>query len=230
MQSTQGPNSSEVDTTAPGVPEVVAKSLNQAQQSPEAAANYEAVAEKRAVEEELLEEVKPAESAGQPAPTLSAALSGSAPRPTPETKPEVSEAETAYRVDQPGPEFRATEPTFTEQEQGTSEPTFGQAGLAAPATAPAVTPTTGEASRTMIQPQDIASSSTESPPRPIVTTGVNAGPTETNTPQKTTTPATSSASTPQSGHVATESPGSSTSKKDKRRSGFFGKLKEKLRR
>lgn len=227
-QSTQAVDSSDIETTAPGVPAVVAKSLNQAHQSPEAAANYEAVAEKRAVEQELLEEVKPAESAGQPAPTLSAALSASAPRPTGEPKPDVAETEYPYRVNQPAAEVRTVAPTLTGYEQGASEQRLGQEGLAAPATAPAVTPATREAASTTTQPQDILSSSKNTSSTPVVTTGVNAGTTETGTPQKTITPAASSASTPQSGHIGLESPGSS--KKEKRRSGFFGKLKDKLRR
>ncbi|KAI9787041.1 MAG: hypothetical protein M1816_007712 [Peltula sp. TS41687] len=228
--TTQGIDSSEVETTAPGVPEVVSKSLNQAHQSPEAAANYEAVAEKRAVEQELLAEVKPAETAGQPAPALSAALSDSAPTPTRDAKPELAETESPYRFNHPVADVRTAAPTFTGYEQETQEPTLRPDDLAARATTPAINPATREAASRTIQPQGIASSSKETPPTPMVTTGVNSGTTETHTPQRTTAPATSSASTPQSGHLALESPGSSTSKKEKRKSGFFGKLKEKFRR
>ncbi|KAI9670474.1 MAG: hypothetical protein M1817_004341, partial [Caeruleum heppii] len=68
------------DQKGTGVPAVVSQSIEQAHESPEAAANKEAVREKGVVERELLKEVKPEESAGQPAPTArSAALTDSAP-------------------------------------------------------------------------------------------------------------------------------------------------------
>ena len=59
--------------TATSVPGVVQESIGQAHQGPEAAANKEAVAEKRAMENELLKEVKPEQSSGQSAPTTNAA-------------------------------------------------------------------------------------------------------------------------------------------------------------
>jgi hypothetical protein len=64
---------------APDVPEVVKESLSQAHQSPEAAASPEAVEEKKDVERELLQEVKPTDATGDPAPTLAAATSPTAP-------------------------------------------------------------------------------------------------------------------------------------------------------
>jgi len=63
------------DTVATDVPEVVAESQKEAHVSPEAAANAEAVEEKRAMETELLNEVKSVEATGEPAP--SAAVTGS---------------------------------------------------------------------------------------------------------------------------------------------------------
>lgn len=50
---------------AAGVPEVVKNSINQAHESPEAAANREAVEEKKAVEAELLDELEPEDSSGR---------------------------------------------------------------------------------------------------------------------------------------------------------------------
>ncbi|KAI9831659.1 MAG: hypothetical protein M1819_004725 [Sarea resinae] len=73
---------SSADKTATDVPEVVQESISAANQSPEAAGNKEAVVEKKAVETELLKDVKPEESTGEPAPTASAALTESAPAPT----------------------------------------------------------------------------------------------------------------------------------------------------
>ena len=55
--------------TAAAVPVVVSASIQQAHQGPEAAANAEAVAEKKAMEAELLHDVKPEQGTGQPAPT-----------------------------------------------------------------------------------------------------------------------------------------------------------------
>lgn len=57
------------ETTAEDTPEVVKKSIAESGETPEAAANEEAVLEKKAVEKELLSEVKPETSTGEPAPT-----------------------------------------------------------------------------------------------------------------------------------------------------------------
>jgi len=56
-------------TTANTVPERVRESLQAAHQSPEAAANPEAVSEKRDVEKELMREIPPAQSSAEPART-----------------------------------------------------------------------------------------------------------------------------------------------------------------
>jgi len=61
------------------VPEVVAESQKEAHASPEASANPEAVVEKKEVESELLKEVKKAQESGEPAPTVTAATSATAP-------------------------------------------------------------------------------------------------------------------------------------------------------
>ncbi|KAJ5132701.1 hypothetical protein N7448_006859 [Penicillium atrosanguineum] len=61
------------------VPEVVKESITNSHQSPEAAANKEAVEEKKEVEQELRQKVNLNESAGTPAPTLSAATQPTAP-------------------------------------------------------------------------------------------------------------------------------------------------------
>ncbi|RQM05549.1 hypothetical protein DH86_00001596 [Scytalidium sp. 3C] len=70
------------------VPEVVkdsqqiAGSINQSGESPEAAAYAEPVLEKRAVEKELLSEVKQENSSGEPAPVITAETTTKAPAPT----------------------------------------------------------------------------------------------------------------------------------------------------
>ncbi|KAL6707268.1 Cruciform DNA binding protein [Coniothyrium glycines] len=63
-------------SAARNVPEVVAESQQQAHVSPEAAANPEAVSEKKAVESELLKEVQTSNATGEPAPVPSAAVAG----------------------------------------------------------------------------------------------------------------------------------------------------------
>jgi hypothetical protein len=61
------------------VPDVVVESQKEAHASPEAATNAEAVLEKKAVENELLREVKPTNEAGEPAPTVTAVTMETAP-------------------------------------------------------------------------------------------------------------------------------------------------------
>lgn len=56
-------------TTAKDTPEIVKESIAKSGESPEAAANEEAVLEKKAVESELLKEIKPETSTGESAPT-----------------------------------------------------------------------------------------------------------------------------------------------------------------
>ncbi|CAN9265893.1 unnamed protein product [Alternaria alternata] len=67
------------ETVSRDVPEVVADSQHEAHVSPEAAANSEAVAEKSAVESELLEKLPRSDEAGEPAPVLTAATTATAP-------------------------------------------------------------------------------------------------------------------------------------------------------
>jgi hypothetical protein len=67
------------ETISPDVPEVVVDSQHEAHVSPEAAANSEAVADKSAMESELLDKLPRAEEAGEPAPVLTAATSATAP-------------------------------------------------------------------------------------------------------------------------------------------------------
>lgn len=75
------PKTTETGASAPAVaiPEIVSESQKAAHASPEAAANSEAVAEKKAVESELLKEIPKTNEAGEPAPVLSAATSATAP-------------------------------------------------------------------------------------------------------------------------------------------------------
>jgi hypothetical protein len=75
------PKTSESGVSAPAIaiPAVVSESQKAAHVSPEAAANTEAVAEKKAVESELLKEIPKTNEAGEPAPVLTAVTSATAP-------------------------------------------------------------------------------------------------------------------------------------------------------
>jgi hypothetical protein len=75
------PKTTESGTAAPAIaiPAVVSESQKEAHVSPEAAANTEAVAEKKAMESELLHEIPKTNEAGEPAPVLTAATTTTAP-------------------------------------------------------------------------------------------------------------------------------------------------------
>lgn len=64
-------------TAAKDTPEVVKESIAESGQSPEAAANKSAVLEKKAVEKELLSEIKPENSTGESAPKIASTTSPS---------------------------------------------------------------------------------------------------------------------------------------------------------
>lgn len=76
---------------ASGVPEEVVHSQQEAHVSPEAAANPEAVQEKEAMEKELQSAVKPVEASGEPAPTVTAATSATAPTTSASGAPQLAE-------------------------------------------------------------------------------------------------------------------------------------------
>lgn len=63
-------SSSASQSAAQGTPQVVKESIAESSQSPEAAAYEELVSEKKAVEKELLAEIKPENSIGEPAPKI----------------------------------------------------------------------------------------------------------------------------------------------------------------
>jgi hypothetical protein len=75
------PKTTESGVSAPAIaiPAVVSESQKEAHVSPEAAANTEAVAEKKAMESELLHEVAKTNEAGEPAPVITAATTTTAP-------------------------------------------------------------------------------------------------------------------------------------------------------
>ena len=68
INSVNATSTSQSTVTAKDTPEVVKESIAESGQGPEAAGNEQAVLEKKAVEMELLSEIKPETSTGEPAP------------------------------------------------------------------------------------------------------------------------------------------------------------------
>ncbi|KAF2663388.1 hypothetical protein BT63DRAFT_126085 [Microthyrium microscopicum] len=104
MASTTGAATS--STPASSVPNVVSESIEKAHQSPEAAANAEAVAEKKAVESEFLKHVPKETQSGEPAPTITAATTETAPTTgttAPKTDTTVPKTETTAPTTEAGP-------------------------------------------------------------------------------------------------------------------------------
>lgn len=196
-------------TTAPGVPAIVSESIEKAKTSPEAAGSEEAVMEKSAVEKELEKKVPVENESGEPGPTETAATSETAPKPT---SPEVK------------PTDAATEPLKSSQEKD----------LNAPADAPATTPAT-DAAKTEAKKEEPAPHASEdvspSTEVPTTTTGTETKPTEAKSePAKTTEagPATPKKAT-ESAAATPDSAKTDKSKRKKRFSALFTRIKDKLK-
>jgi hypothetical protein len=218
----EGTSSAPVSSVASNVPAVVKDSISQAHRPAEAAAAQEVVNEKRDVESELLREVKPTDAAGEPAPTVAAATSETAPEATREAAALGAAATTLV-----SPTAVSDAPTHATPHEAVIP---GVESLHpapdAPATpaketateAPSTTAATAES-------QDLSPAS-EDPKAP--TTPAKAIATG-NTPAKTTPgpAATGTTATPS----ATSSPASGATKeqKKKNRRSFFGKLRDKLK-
>jgi hypothetical protein len=147
-------------TLAKDTPEVVKESITEAGQTPEAAANETAVLEKKAVEKELLAEIKPETATGEPAPKI---------------------AETPADVETPAPETAKVEeaPKATEPTSTLNAPAFAVADK--PAESREVSPGTIPGSHSVTQPTvtaGIAEATTDKKSTPAATT---AGP---STPSK----------------------------------------------
>jgi len=101
-------------------PAVVQESIAESGQSPEAAAYKEPVLEKKAVEKELLSEVKQENSAGEPAPVITAETSATAPAPT-TTEPATQPAAESTHTDTPASSGKVSEsgaaPSTTEKKK-----------------------------------------------------------------------------------------------------------------
>ncbi|CAG8032377.1 unnamed protein product [Penicillium olsonii] len=212
------------DQPVEDVPQVVKDSLAEAHQDPEAAANKTAVEEKKDLEKELQKKVDVEESAGTPAPTVTAATQPIAPHltlgsgvdsadvsPT-STPPPGRNAAAAIPTSQPKttePSTESTGPTVTTGPETTST---AETTTAKPApTGPTVT--TGPETTSTAE-------TTTAKPAPTVSTGDSA-------PAASETKADKPAQSPSTENASTN--GSKSDKKKKRLSSFFSKLKEKLK-
>ncbi|KAI4712318.1 hypothetical protein J4E85_006561 [Alternaria conjuncta] len=196
------------ESVARDVPDVVAESQKEAHVSPEAATNAEAVSEKRAMETELLQEVKSTEATGEPAP--SAAVVGSQ---------NAAGLSDEALVD-------------TKPLKSSSEPN----ALNAPASEPAQPPTSKPIDSTTEVAFNKQEPTTTEQTQPTVTTGVETTKTEatSSAPAAQLAPESPAKNLRKDSDVSPKgTPGSQSiasgadDKKKKRRS-FFGKIKDKL--
>lgn len=200
---------------APTVPDVVQKSITASHQSPEAAASRIVVDEKYTFERELLQEVKPTNAVGEPAPSSSAALTDSAPSSTNVVGKSAPSSNGALTGSIPN----ATNITAT-----------GAPTVATPPTR-ALEPEAHHTSR--LDSRDISPMSRPINPtqdQPTITTGVGSStaPKISQPAPSTQQPVPSASSSPKSVQTTTTTASASTDKKSKRASGFFGKLKQKF--
>lgn len=227
---------------AQDVPQVVKDSLAEAHENPEAAANKEAVEEKKAMENELHKTVPMEQSTGVPAPTTAARPVKDVPEIVKESIAESNQAPEAAASEEAVEEKKAMESELqktvaVEESAGAPAPTTTAAtqptapgtSLAVPPidsndVSPTSTPPPGRVAPTSAAPTS-APAPTETQTAPVVTTGVATSETaEKSTPSKPTEPAQQAANTSGAGELHAKE-----EKKKKRLSGFFSKLKEKLK-
>lgn len=134
------------ESVARDVPDVVAESQKEAHASPEAASNAEAVSEKKAVENELLQEVKPTDATGEPAPSATEPSSkdaaGLSDEALVDSKPLQSSTEPPSAPATEPVDSAAKEPSSTDQAQPatTAASTDAKPEAAAPAPATQLAP------------------------------------------------------------------------------------------
>ncbi|KAJ5888112.1 hypothetical protein N7495_008153 [Penicillium taxi] len=220
------------------VPEVVKESLTEAGQAPEAAAYQEAVDDKNAMEKEIQEKVDLVESAGEPAPTVTAATTDTAPSATAttETAPAAATTETETAPSTAATTETAPAAATTETETETA-PSTAATTETAPADATAETETALStavaAPSTGIESEDISPNAT---PLPQGVAAASASPSEPQATESTGPTVTNGVDSVPTAEVSTPvkpavnlKPPTKEQKKKNRLSGFFEKLKEKLR-
>jgi hypothetical protein len=219
-----GATTSEV---APNVPDVVAESQKEAHVSPEAATNVEAVGEKKAVEAELLEEVKKVTATGEPAPAISrnneAALSDDA---LVDTKPMTSSSEPDALNAPASSQAQAFTPTPFKPIDDNTNVSYApkEAALAEPTTTEQTKPTVTTGTETTAT-QATSGTTPVGPiaPAPATTEATSSAPLATPTKDLRKDSDVSPKGTPGSQSIAS----GADDKKKKRRS-IFGKIKDKL--
>ena len=207
---------------APTVPDVVQESITQSHQSPEAAGDKGMVQEKKNVEAELLKGIQPEEAAGEPAPTASAALAESAPAATSSS----AQPDNLTPTQPNSTTDKSTQPPAAIVPDPRAIPTDTTAAAAEPpaptsADVPATTLAADNAAKQDIDSRDVSPMTRpagSAQTQPIVTSGVGTS----------SAPQTSKAATSSKPAASSPTASSGTDKKDKRRSGFFGKLKQKF--
>jgi hypothetical protein len=197
------PEDAPVTEPAPEVPEPVKESIAEAHTSPEAAASEEAVKEKEAVEKELLAKVPTTDGAGDPAPTIAAATSETAPAPT--TAPAASSESAAdpTLADEPAVKM------MNQNEEGTAADAVAEAPKTEVPAAEAAAPTAAAVSAPAPTPAAPASKEATKPATPAKAT-------------PTATPASAASKTTQPSS-ATSTP-TKEKKKKNRVSAFFKKI------
>ncbi len=254
------PKATDTGVAAPAVaiPSVVSESQKEAHASPEAAAFSEVVAEKKAVETELLKEIPKTNEAGEPAPALSAATTAFAPGAKTETATNVPEVVAeSQKVAHASPEASSNAEAVTEKKAvetellkevkttnatGESAPTAAaetsipaaapSTGLNAPASAPAQPLAFTPIENTKEVPVIKAEPTTTEQTKPTVTTGVETTTTEPSSSANLATPVKDDrrdSDISPKGTPGSQSLASATTEdKKKKRRSIFGKLKEKF--
>lgn len=197
--------SATVAEPAPNVPDVVAESQEKAHISPEAAVSTEAVGEKKAVEAELLEEVKKVDATGEPAPVIAAESTPKATSGEPDglNAPASAQAQ-AVQPELFKPITEDTKVSYAPKDTTTSEPTTTEQTKPTVTTG-AETTTTAETSGTA----PAASSSLAAPATPSKDARKDSDVSPKGTP-------------------GSQSLASGADDKKKKRRSIFGKIKDKL--
>ncbi|KAJ5793883.1 hypothetical protein N7457_000482 [Penicillium paradoxum] len=191
------------DQLVEDVPQVVKDSFAEAHKDPEAAAYTEAVEEKKAIEEEIHKHVQVEESGGAPAPTITAV-----------TQPVAPHLAVPAGVD-------------SADVSPTSSPPPGRSAVAAtPSSALKNTESTGPTVTTGPETTSTAETSTAKPAEPAETAGADPVQAPATSPAKPAQQSPPTQSSPSTGGTSTNG---EKKKKKHRLSGFFGKLKEKLK-
>ncbi|KAI9843761.1 MAG: hypothetical protein M1837_006121 [Sclerophora amabilis] len=227
MKSINQMNAEANRETTGSVPGLVQESINKAHEDPEAAGNREAVHEKQDVERELLNQVHLEEGSGKPAPSAAPALSSTAPTVTRDNGPETGTPALAEdNTTKPAP--LAKDDNLAVRSSAKPAPISKDDGLAAGAYSQASTPATKRAEESALDSRDVSPMTKGPSTQPMVTSGV--GESKTDKVTGPPTPLKDTPSTPASAGGESSSPSSAAAKKEKRKSGFFGKLKEKLKK